>query len=397
MYSVTIQMRCVDAEGRAVVRPASREVVAISRAEAGCLFFDVLFDETDPLLVRFYAAYRDRAAFDAHLGAPHTQHWVRTCMPHVDRASIRLPESVSEWGTEMDRIVVVFGATGKIGTEMVKLLAADTRCKEVRAITRDPAGAQARILEAMGPTVRVLPFVEEQHAAACAGATDAFVVSPLIDDMVGWHATVANALVAAGIGHVVKVSVTGARAPESDPPPGRFPSLHWAGEEALRHSGLKTTVIRPTIFMQHFEMDTGLYERGADAFYLPTGTSGIAFLDCRDIAALGQELLLSPAALPFHGGAYELTGPEAVSGEQIARTLSAVRRGTVRHVDGLEAFEVHCAEIGKADWAKHVYREAADGWFAEVRTETFETLTGRRPRSFAAYAHDRGQVFARRT
>ena len=46
---------------------------------ADCLFFDVLFDNTDPLLIRFYEAYTSRPAFQAHLDAPHT----KACMPHV--------------------------------------------------------------------------------------------------------------------------------------------------------------------------------------------------------------------------------------------------------------------------------------------------------------------------
>lgn len=393
MYAVTVQLRCTDTESVPLVRQASLEVVAPSRAEPGCLFFDVLFDESDPCVVRFYEAYQDRAAFDAHLAAPHTQTWVQVCMPHIDRPTIRMPESVSDRPSGGDRVVVVFGATGQIGTEMVKLLAGDPRCKEVRALSRDPESDSARLLRAFGPSVRIVPFRMDDLVPACEGATDAFVVAPLTDDMTAWHETVARALAAARVGHVVKVSVTGARPPESDPPPGRFPSLHWAGEEALRRAGLKTTVIRPTIFMQHFEMGTGLYERGDSRFYLPSGEAGVAFLDCRDIAALGHALLLSPAAVPFHEGAYELTGPEAITGAQIAGILSAIRQAPVEHVDGIPAFEARCAELGKPDWGKYVYAEAEGGWFSEVQTRVFEALVGRRPRSFAAWADDRAHGF----
>ncbi len=393
MYAITIHLRCTDAESVSLVRRASLEVVAPSRAEPGCLFFDVLFDESDPLVIRFYESYQDRAAFDAHLAAPHAQRWVQVCMPHVDRRSIRMPESVSDRPSGGDRVVVVFGATGQIGTEVVKLLAGDPRCKEVRALSRDPGGDEARLLTAFGPSVRIVPFRMDNLLPACEGATDAFIVAPLTDDAAGLHTTVARALATARVGHVVKVSVTGARPPESDPPPGRIPSLHWAGEEALRGAGLKTTVIRPTIFMQHFEMGSGLYERGDSRFYLPSGEAGVAFLDCRDIAAMGHALLFSPAAAPFYEGAYALTGPEAVTGAQIAGILSAIRQAPVEHVDGIPGFEARCAELGKPDRVKFVYAEAAGGWFSEVQTRVFEVLVGRRPRSFAAWADDRAYGF----
>jgi (4S)-4-hydroxy-5-phosphonooxypentane-2,3-dione isomerase len=100
MFALTISLRALDEAAAATVRAASRDVVAPSLAETGCLFFDVLFDDADPLLVRFYEAYVDRAAFEAHLAADHTRQWVERCMPLIDRPSIRMPESVSSWRSE---------------------------------------------------------------------------------------------------------------------------------------------------------------------------------------------------------------------------------------------------------------------------------------------------------
>ena len=101
MFAVTISLRALDEAGAIILRAASLDTVAPSLAEEGCLFFDVLFDDTDPLLVRFYEAYRDRAAFDAHLAAAHTRIWQERCLPLIDRSSIRMPESVSaRWREE---------------------------------------------------------------------------------------------------------------------------------------------------------------------------------------------------------------------------------------------------------------------------------------------------------
>ena len=86
----------------------------------------------------------------------------------------------------------------------------------------------------MGKSVTVHSSSRDTLEQVCQDATDAFIIAPLTDEMVAWHEGIATALKSAHVEHVVKVSVTGAKAPESDPPPGRFPSLHWAGEEALR-------------------------------------------------------------------------------------------------------------------------------------------------------------------
>ena len=43
--------------------------------EPGCLRFDVIQHESDPNTILFYEVYRDQAAFDAHLQAPHFIKW----------------------------------------------------------------------------------------------------------------------------------------------------------------------------------------------------------------------------------------------------------------------------------------------------------------------------------
>ena len=96
MYAVTISMRALTEEGAAIIHQASLDVIEVSQGEDGCVFFDVLFDEKDPLLLRFYEAYESKEAFEAHLEEPHTKEWVKMCMPHVDKSTIRMPESVSD-------------------------------------------------------------------------------------------------------------------------------------------------------------------------------------------------------------------------------------------------------------------------------------------------------------
>ena len=43
--------------------------------EPGCLRFDVIQDDNDPNTIYFYEVYKDDAAFDAHVKAPHFPAW----------------------------------------------------------------------------------------------------------------------------------------------------------------------------------------------------------------------------------------------------------------------------------------------------------------------------------
>ncbi len=45
------------------------------RDEPGCLRFDVVQDEADPNRIWLYEVYRDQAAFEEHLKAPHYVKW----------------------------------------------------------------------------------------------------------------------------------------------------------------------------------------------------------------------------------------------------------------------------------------------------------------------------------
>ena len=57
----------------------------------------------------------------------------------------------------------------------------------------------------------------------------------------------------------------------------------------------------------------------------------------------------------------------------MVRALTALDGGEhFIHVDGEEDFVARCAELGKLDWGKFVYAEAAGGGFSEINIQVFE-------------------------
>jgi uncharacterized protein YbjT (DUF2867 family) len=295
--------------------------------------------------------------------------------------------------------ILVTGGTGKIGSAFVSLLAADASAPVVRVATRDPSAPGARLMRALNPATVVPTAFEvdkpDSLKAAFEGVTRLFVIAPFVPDMAAWHGKVAEAARSAGVTYAVKVSVTGARAPGGDPAPGRIPLSHWQGEQALLSAGLSATMIRPTIFMQHFLTVPALYAPRADRFFLPTGPAKVAWLDCRDIAAAAAALITaSPEKrAPFEGKAFELTGPQALTAAEVSEILSWVARRTISHVDGVEAFSAHAQELGVPDTFKGIYGEAAGGWFGAVDTTLFTKLLGRTTTPFARFALDAAAQF----
>jgi uncharacterized protein YbjT (DUF2867 family) len=295
--------------------------------------------------------------------------------------------------------ILVTGGTGNIGAAFVGILAADARAPRVRVASRDPKSAGAALVRALNPeTVTPVAFDVDRPdtlRAALEGVSKLFVIAPFLPDMAAWHEKIAAAARAVGgVKYVVKSSVTGARAPTTNPRPGATPLGHWRGEEALR-AAFPTTAIRPNIFMQHFLTVPGLYTSRADRFFLPTGAGRVSWLDARDIAAAAAALIMaSPSERqPFEGKAYELSGPQALTATEMAGILSLAARRPIEHVDGVEAFSAHCKELGASDSAKHFYGEAAGGWFAKIDDDLFTRLLGRHTTSFTKFAMDHAAHF----
>jgi autoinducer 2-degrading protein len=66
-----------------------RDAVHSAADEPGCLRFDVLRDNDDPLKFFFYEVYRDEGARAAHRETPHFAEWAKFTKYGLDRETIR--------------------------------------------------------------------------------------------------------------------------------------------------------------------------------------------------------------------------------------------------------------------------------------------------------------------
>ena len=207
-------------------------------------------------------------------------------------------------------MITVFGATGTTGAPLVDTLLA--KGATVRAVTSDLSKLDA--LKAKGCEAVVADFTDPAALArACDGAEKIYLVTPAHLNMRQWKANVIEAAKSAGVRHIVLATGLGA-----SPKAGlTFGKWHSETQELLKQSGLDWTFVQPTYFMQNLLWQAGSIAK--DGVYYDDLGGPVAWIDARDIADVAAEALTGSG---HAGKGYGLTGPEALTGEEVAAVLS---------------------------------------------------------------------------
>ena len=283
-------------------------------------------------------------------------------------------------------MILVTGATGHVGSELVRLLA--EQGAPARALVH--SADKAAPIRHLGLETALGDYEQPDTLdVAMKGCDQLFLLSPPTPRQPQQEQHVIDAARRAGLDHVVKQSVPWA-GPDA---PLVFCRWHGQVEQHLAQSGLAYTLLRPSSFMQNFLMSA---QQVADqgVLYGMFGEGRVAFIDARDIAAAAAELLTNPG---HQGASYTLTGPEALSAAEVAERLSAATGRQVRSVDlGPDGYRQALAGAGMPGWLVDGAVESntmlAAGHAATVTNEVAR-LTGRPPRTFAQFAADHQAAF----
>jgi uncharacterized protein YbjT (DUF2867 family) len=286
----------------------------------------------------------------------------------------------------MDQRILVTGATGTVGREVVPRLAVEG--VEVRAAARHPQmlALPEEYVETMAMDLRNPSDLDR----ALEDVEKILYVSPLDETMVEHAALMVDRAQAQGVRHVVRLSALGVDSSRKI----TLAKVHREVERIIRGSGIEWTFLRPNSFMQNFITYWGESIRKEDAFFIPQGQGRVSIIDARDIAEVAVVALTQSG---HAGKVYELSGPEALSNYEIAKTLSAVLGREVSYRD-IPAEEARAALIGRgmSEWMVKVILElfemsAADE-AAEVNGEV-ERLIGRAPIRFEDFVRDFSHAF----
>lgn len=268
--------------------------------------------------------------------------------------------------------VLVLGGTGKTGAPLVRRLIEEGH--GVKCASRSgaaPEGAEA---------CRFDWHATDGHGAALDGVGSIYLIAPLgaPDPLQAMQPFIETAI-DRGVGRFVLLSSS--LLEEGGPAMGMVHAF-------LRQCAPQWAVLRPSWFMQNFVIDPHLASiQSEGAIYSATDDGLVPFIAAEDIAEVALHALTD--AEPTANDLL-ITGPEAISYDRVAATVSEVAGRAVRHVrltaEQLAArFEAAGIPSEYATMLAGLDRAIAAG--AEARTtDIVEKVTGRPPMSFDSFA-----------
>ena len=280
-------------------------------------------------------------------------------------------------------MILITGASGNVGSEVLKQAAAAGLPIRAAYQSRDkakgvPAGVDAVLMDyTQRETVR----------AALRGVEQVFLVGPPLANVADLESGVVRECQHARVTHLVKLSALGGRQ-------AIFPGLHRDSEERIEASGVPYTFLRPNGFMQNLVTYNAETIKTQNAFYAAQGNGAVSHIDIRDIGAVAVKVLSESG---HEGKAYALTGPEALTNDQVAAKLSSATGRTIRYVD-LPPAELKKAMLsgGVPEWSadalldlQRLYREGK----ASLVDPAVERMLGRKATTFDQFAREYASAF----
>lgn len=282
--------------------------------------------------------------------------------------------------------VLVVGATGQVGGAVVRELSAAR--VPFRALVRSPEKADD--LRGYDAEIAIGDLEHpESLDDALRGISAAFLVTPSGPRQPDLEGAFADAAArATERPHVVKVAALGWEK-------GQTALSRWHREavERLVSAGQPHTVLAPNYFMQN--LLAGANSIGHGVLAQPAVDEPIGWVDARDIAAVAAHILQNPA--PHEGRSYVITGPEALTYQQVADHLAAARGRAVRYQPASDA-EVRrwLLAAGLPEYRVDALAELTElqrTGGAAVVTDEVTKATGRPARSIQDFARDHAAAF----
>ena len=270
-------------------------------------------------------------------------------------------------------MIAVTGSTGAVGGLVARSLAGSDFRLDLRLLVRDPERAPD-----IDCDVRVCEYADEEAAVAALRGVDVlFMVSASeARDRREQHRTFIRAAARAGVRHLVYTSFAGA-GPDATFTLGRD---HHDAETAIRESGMTWTFLRDNFYLDLLPLfaDQDGVLRG------PAGRGRVAGVARADVADVAVEVLRSPES--HADTTYTLTGPEALTLDEVAARAGAVLGRSLRFEDESveDAYAWRREAYGAEDWQLDAwvstYTAIAEGTVADV-TDDVRRVTGRPPRT----------------
>ena len=275
-------------------------------------------------------------------------------------------------------LIVVTGATGRTGGEVLRQLAARTDVA-VRAAVHSPDK-----LKNAGSNVQVVAMDygnTDSMVRALQGADKLYWVTPGGVGQIDYTRTMVDAAGAAGIRHIVKV---GSLDPDVEPITGTDRQC-GESERLIADSGIAHTFVRASFYNQMFVAGVDGLRHGDTFMALADGRTG--WIDCRDIGAVAAQVLVEEG---HADKVYNLTGPEVLSFNDIQRIMETEAGRPVAFVRLPEAAlrQMFAHETEECVEARLGCLRKLSGDYIAYVTDGVQALLGRPPIPFTQFCRD---------
>lgn len=283
-------------------------------------------------------------------------------------------------------MILVVGATGTTGREVIRLLSAASI--QTRAFVRNPAKTilpEFYNIEIATGDLDDVQSIKE----ALKGIDKIYLATPNDPRQVEWEGNVVQAALECNVQYIVKLSTLGADINS----PLSMSRWHGEAEGMVESSGIPHTFLRSHNFMQNtLSFAPGIVSE--NIIRAPVKKGRVSMVDARDIAAATMALLTDkkqPEKI------YRITGSEALSYQDIADKISMGLGKTIRFENiSYDAAKQTMLGAGTPDWLADdlilLYRRFEEGQGARI-TDDFIHLTGRAPIRFDQFVRDYADIF----
>ncbi len=278
-------------------------------------------------------------------------------------------------------MICITGAGGTVGSEVVKQLELAKVPFRVAYFSKEKVNAAL----AKGLNAVIIDYNHpETLRTAFQGCDKLFLLGPNALNQTQLELNAVEAAKAVGVQHIVKQSVMGAEDEAFS-----LALIHRPVEQAIEASSMTWTFLRPNSFMQNVVTFMGETIKAESAFYSASGEAKIAHVDVRDIAAVAVKALTETT---YAGQAYTLTGPEALTYDELAQKLSVVLGRSISHISlppedlkhGMLAEGLPDEIADRMLDLERYYREDQ----ASRITNDVQRVTGQESRQFTQYIRD---------
>ncbi len=282
----------------------------------------------------------------------------------------------------MENKILVTGATGNIGKEIVSLL----KAQKANFIAATSSGATIEGVE----TIQLNFADQASIEKALQGITTLFMLLPSHPEIIKWGTNIIDAAKNCGVKHIVRSSGSFANN-NSDL---LIEKLLGTTDKNLKESGLNYTITAPSSFMQNF-ITTLVTDYKSGAIYQAAGDGKISWVDVRDIAAVNVKVLINPEN--YQNQTLTITGSESFNYQEAVNRMNHILGKETKYIE--ISNEVAIKEMEKLHFPQFIIdllvslnESIKQGHFVET-TDTIEKVTGTKPISFKQFITDNKTVW----